>query len=117
VRARMAYLAAILLVLPLISFGGPASKANAAVSAALGQATVYLPNVTKKLGGADGWQTPFIVQNIGLGVATLTMDFYRFGDGSLAKTRTVTGLAPGTSVFHDPNSDPDLEPADNSRSW
>lgn len=108
-RAQVAYLAAILLVLSLFSFGGHAATADAAVSAAPGQTTVYLPNVTKKLGGPDGWQTPFIVQNIGLGVASLTMDFYRFGDGSLAKTRTVTGLAPGASVFHDPNSDPDLE--------
>ena len=72
--------------------------------------TVYLPNVTKMLGGPDGWQTPFIVQNVGSISTDLTMSFYAFADGSLVKTRTVTGLAPGTSVFHDPNSDTDLAP-------
>jgi len=70
--------------------------------------TVYLPNITKMLGGGDGWQTPFIVQNVGSVATDLTMDFFSFADGSLVKTRSVTGLAPGTSVFHDPNSDPGL---------
>ncbi|TME63263.1 MAG: hypothetical protein E6I54_07505, partial [Chloroflexi bacterium] len=27
--------------------------------------TIYLPNITKMLGGQDGWNTPFIVQNVG----------------------------------------------------
>jgi hypothetical protein len=72
--------------------------------------TVYLPNVTKMLGGADGWQTPFIVQNVGTVSTDLTMSFYAFADGTLVKTRTVAGLRPGTSVFHDPNSDTDLAP-------
>jgi hypothetical protein len=69
---------------------------------------VYLPNITKMLGGGDGWQTPFIVQNVGNVATDLTMDFFAFSDGHLVKTRSVTGLAPGTSVFHDPNSDPGL---------
>ena len=70
--------------------------------------TVYLPNVTKKLGGEDGWQTPFIVQNVGADVTSVTMQFYAFSDGSLVKTRSVASLIPGTSVVHDPNSDPEL---------
>src|SRR3989442_2094897 len=70
--------------------------------------TVYLPNITKMLGGGDGWQTPFIVQNVGSVATDLTMDFFSVADDSLVKTRSVTGLAPGTSVFHDPNSDPGL---------
>ena len=70
--------------------------------------TVYLPNITKMLGGGDGWQTPFIVQNVGSVPTDLTMEFFSFADGTLVKTRSVTGLAPGTSVFHDPNSDPGL---------
>src|SRR6266508_3887056 len=70
--------------------------------------TIYLPNIVKMLGGTDGWNTPFIVQNVGAVSATLTFDFYRFTDGALVKTRNVNGLAPGTSVFHSPNHDVDL---------
>ena len=70
--------------------------------------TVYLPNIVKMLGGADGWTTPFIVQNVGSAMTTVTFDFRRFSDGAVVKTRTVTGLAPGTSVFHAPNADPEL---------
>jgi hypothetical protein len=70
--------------------------------------TVYLPNITKMLGGADGWQTPFIIQNVGTTATDLVIDFFAFSDGSLVKTRQVSGLAPGTSVFHDPNSDTEL---------
>jgi hypothetical protein len=70
--------------------------------------TIYLPNIVKMLGGADGWNTPFIVQNVGTASTNLTFDFRRFSDGALVKTRTVAGLAPGTSVFHCPNCDGEL---------
>src|SRR2546423_15548572 len=70
--------------------------------------TIYLPNITRMLGGADGWNTPFIVQNVGASSTNLTFDFRRFSDGAVVKTRTVTGLAPGTSVFHAPNADGEL---------
>ena len=70
--------------------------------------TIYLPNIVKMLGGADGWNTPFIVQNVGSSTTNLTFDFRRFSDGAVVKTRTVAGLAPGTSVFHAPNADPEL---------
>jgi len=70
--------------------------------------TVYLPNITRMLGGPDGWQTPFIVQNVGSVATDLAMSFYAFADGRLVKTRTVSALAPGTSVAHDPNSDTEL---------
>lgn len=70
--------------------------------------TIYLPNIVKMLGGADGWNTPFIVQNVGTATTNLTFDFRRFSDGALVKTRTVAGLAPGTSVFHAPNADTEL---------
>src|SRR5438105_3466473 len=52
--------------------------------------------------------TPFILQNVGSDPTNVTMDFFAFSDGSLVKTRTVSSLAPSNSVFHDPNSDPDL---------
>ena len=70
--------------------------------------TIYLPNITKMLGGQDGWNTPFIVQNVGTSATNLTFEFRRFSDGAVVKSRTVTGLAPGTSVFHCPNCDNEL---------
>jgi hypothetical protein len=70
--------------------------------------TIYLPNIVKMLGGADGWNTPFIVQNVGTASTNLTFEFRRFSDGAVVKTRTVAGLAPGTSVFHCPNCDEEL---------
>lgn len=70
--------------------------------------TIFLPNVVKMLGGNEGWNTPFIVQNVGNGPTDVIFEFYSFIDGSLVKTRTVPGLARGTSVFHSPNHDPDL---------
>jgi hypothetical protein len=70
--------------------------------------TIYLPNIVKMLGGADGWTTPFIVQNVGSASTNLTFEFRRFSDGAVVKSRTVAGLAPGTSVFHAPNADAEL---------
>ena len=85
-----------------------APRAESTVAAAAANTTVYLPNITRMLGGPDGWQTPFIVQNVGAVATDVTMSFYAFADGSLVKTRNVNGLAPGNSVFHDPNSDTEL---------
>ena len=70
--------------------------------------TVYLPNITKTLGGANGWYTPFIVQNTGTVATTLEVSFYKFSDGSCVARRTVANLAPGTSFADIPNNDSDL---------
>ncbi|MEX2045883.1 MAG: hypothetical protein WEE03_01870, partial [Chloroflexota bacterium] len=75
--------------------------------------TVYLPNITKTLGGPTGWVTPFIVQNVGTLATTLEVSFYRFSDGGLVACRSVPGLLPGTSFADIPNSDADLP--DNSQ--
>ena len=91
---------ALSLAVPLIT---PAAHAQAA-----SPTTVYLPNVTKMLGGPDGWQTPFIVQNVGAAPTDLTVSFYSFADGSLVAQRHVTGLMPGTSYADVPNNDADL---------
>ncbi|TME27997.1 MAG: hypothetical protein E6I64_04670 [Chloroflexi bacterium] len=92
-------------LLAVTSIGSwPAAKADAA---GVGS-TIYLPNITRMLGGADGWQTPFIVQNVGSVATDVTMDFFAFSDGRLVKTRTIPAVMPGTSVFHDPNSDTEL---------
>ena len=70
--------------------------------------TVYMPNLTKTLGGPGGWDTPFIIQNIGTTPTDIQLDFYRFADGSLVTSRVVPGLAPGTSYADIPATDQDL---------
>jgi hypothetical protein len=73
--------------------------------------TIYLPNITKTLGGPDGWVTPFIVQNVGTVATTLEVSFYRFSDGALITCRKIGELQPYTSFADVPNNDVDL-PAD-----
>lgn len=70
--------------------------------------TVFLPNITKTLGGPSGWVTPFIVQNVGVRVATLELSFYRFSDGALVACRKITEVLPATSFADVPNNDLDL---------
>ena len=62
-----------------------------------GGSTVYLPNITRNLGGRDGWNTPFIVQNLGTTATTATVSFYNFSDGTLAKKIDNVKLEPGRS--------------------
>lgn len=68
----------------------------------------FLPNVTKSLGGPDGWQTPFIIQNRGSAATDLELSFYRFGDGECISRRTVSGILPGRSYALVPNADTGL---------
>lgn len=70
--------------------------------------TVYLPNVTKTLGGPAGWQTPFIVQNAGTASTQLEVTFSRFLNGQCVVRRVVDALQPGTSFADVPNGDTDL---------
>lgn len=74
---------------------------------------VYLPNVTKTLGGTNGWVTPFIVQNVGTSATTLEVSFFAFSDGSPVTCRKITQLQAGTSFADVPNNDADLP--DNSQ--
>lgn len=69
--------------------------------------TVYLPNITRMLGGRYGWHTPFIVQNVGTASTNLIVRYYGFTDGSLVATRTAAVL-PGRSFVGSPNDDGDL---------
>ncbi len=64
--------------------------------------TLYLPNITKNLGGPTGWYTPFIVQNTGSASTMLEVSFYKFDDGTCVSRSLVSGLAPGTSYANDP---------------
>jgi len=106
VNVRVSTLCIAIALVMAIGAIGPAKPALAIDLQAT--TTIYLPNIVKMLGGADGWNTPFIVQNVGSATTNLTFDFRRFSDGAVVKTRTVAGLAPGTSVFHAPNADPEL---------
>jgi hypothetical protein len=72
--------------------------------------TVYLPNITRKLGGPDGFYTPFIIQNTGTANTTLEVSFYKFSDGSCVERYVVNSMAPGTSHANNPN-DPALNPS------
>ena len=65
--------------------------------------TVYLPNITRKLGGPDGFYTPFIIQNTGAANTELEISFYKFSDGSCVERYLVLNLAPGTAHSNDPN--------------
>lgn len=69
--------------------------------------TVYLPNITRMLGGRFGWHTPFIIQNVGTGATSLTVKYYNFSDGSLVATRSAT-VQPGRSFVGSPNDEGDL---------
>ena len=105
---------ALLVVAVMMSFAHVSPSLAAAAGCgtpAQPTATVYLPNITKMLGGSDGWVTPFIVQNIGTAATTLEVSFYRFTDGALIVCRQVTNLQPGTSFADFTNNDTDL-PAD-----
>ena len=69
--------------------------------------TVYLPNITRMLGGRYGWHTPFIIQNVGTVSTDLTVRYYNFTDGSHVATRTST-ILPGRSFVGSPNDEGDL---------
>ena len=107
--ALRAFLVVALVVLGLPFSGGRAAAACGA--AGTPTTTIYLPNITKTLGGPSGWVTPFIVQNVGTTNTNLEVSFFRFSDGALVTCRTVSALAPGTSFADFTNADTDL-PAD-----
>ena len=67
-----------------------------------------MPNLTKTLGGDDGWDTPFIIQNIGDAPTDLQIEFYRFSDGALIDNRFIPQLPAGSSYADVPKGDPDL---------
>ena len=64
--------------------------------------TVYLPNITRTLGGPDGFYTPFIIQNTGTASTELEVSFYKCSDGSCVERYLVFGMTPGTSHSNDP---------------
>lgn len=86
----------------------PRPSAAPSPSAPPASRTLYLPNITKTLGGPTGWQTPFIIQNVGTTATDLQLVFYRFSDGAEIGRRSVPALRPGTSYAFSPNDDASL---------
>src|ERR1700694_3486502 len=95
-------------VLVVVAVVGALSTGHRAAAAGTLTTTLYLPNITRMLGGPTGWQTPFIVQNVGSVPTDLDVSFYQFSDGALVVKRHIAGLAPGTSFADVPNNDADL---------
>ena len=93
---------------PNVSQASAQSVTSPCVTPGAPTQTIYLPNITRYLGGQDGWYTPFIVQNTGTQNTTLNVSFYRFSDGSLVTCRTIPNVAPGTSFADVPTNDTDL---------
>jgi hypothetical protein len=101
----------ILLFTLLASMLIPVGQARAATTCAPNvspSATVYLPNITRRLGGAQGWDTPIYVQNAGAIQAQVDLAFFGFSDGSPVACHSTRALAPGTSLLDDPNLAADL---------
>ena len=108
---RLAFLTgSTLLALALLgsAFATSAAAAERCDAAAQPTTTVYLPNVTKTLGGPAGWVTPLYVQNSGAIQTTIELSFFRFRDGALIACHKTSDLAPGTSIVDNPNEDSDL---------
>jgi hypothetical protein len=90
------------------SLSGDALGAERCDSAGNPTTTVYLPNITKTLGGPAGWVTPIYVQNSGAIQTTVELSFFRFRDGALIACHKTSDVAPGTSLVDNPNEDVDL---------
>ena len=86
-----------------------AASATPCGSAGAPTSTVYLPNITKTLGGPLGWDTPVYVQNAGAIQTAVEATFYRFSDGAPVVCRKTPGLPPGASLLDDPALDTDLQ--------
>jgi hypothetical protein len=97
------------LFLTVRMFGDVAVAATGACDSVDTPTTVlYLPNVTKTLGGPAGWVTPFYVQNSGALQTTVEASFFRFRDGGLIACHKTAGLEPGASLVDNPDADSDL---------
>jgi hypothetical protein len=66
----------------------------------------YLPNVTRTLGGPNGWTTPILLQSSG--ATTAKLRWYRFADGALVARQSVGPFVRGAAIRVDPRSVPGL---------
>src|SRR4051812_400563 len=109
--ARLAFVfACVVLAFGLLStiWSSAAGAAERCDSIGAPATTVFLPNVTKTLGGPAGWVTPIYVQNSGSIQTTIELTFFRFRDGAQIACHKTMDLAPGTSLVDNPNEDVDL---------
>ncbi|HEV8534497.1 MAG TPA: hypothetical protein VGR87_02095 [Candidatus Limnocylindria bacterium] len=61
----------------------------------------FLPNVTRTLGGSNGWTTPILIQSANATGGTI--EWRRFSDGQHITTQNLT-IAAGTGIRVDPRS-------------
>lgn len=80
------------------------ATAMAYTGATMSESRVFLPNVTRTLGGPKGWTTPIIVQTAVEGPRSASLRWYRFSDGRLVTQQLLTGLIPGSSRRIDPRT-------------
>jgi hypothetical protein len=83
----------------------PTSAAGSS-STALQSTTLYFPNVTRTLGGPNGWTTPLAIQTTGADSATLR--WYRFSDGALVFSQVLIFNDFGQTFRIDPRQIADL---------
>jgi hypothetical protein len=78
-----------------------ADTAMGYAATALPATKYFLPNVTRTLGGANGWSTPIVVQSV---TATgASVQWRRFSDGALVTTQSLT-IPGGSAMKIDPRS-------------
>ena len=66
-----------------------------------GGTSIYLPNITRNF---FGWDTPFIIQNLGTSTVTATATFRSF-DGTVGPVNITRTIDPGRAKPIDPSSD------------
>jgi hypothetical protein len=75
--------------------------------------SAFLPNVTRRLGGDDGWTTPIRLSGNDAPTTVVTVQWFRFSDGALVLTQQVgmgtyccgeTGVTRENAVTIDPRS-------------
>ncbi len=74
-----------------------------------GSTRVYCPNLNTNL-GAEQWNTPAIIQNVGSGATNLTISYYRSGTGTLDKVVSATELQSGRAHVALPHQEAGLTP-------
>lgn len=65
---------------------------------------VFLPNVTKQLGGPGGWTTPVVLQNMGGLADSGSITVYRLNDGVQTAVIVTPLLRPGQAWAFDPGA-------------
>ncbi|MBI4301396.1 MAG: hypothetical protein HY664_02175, partial [Chloroflexi bacterium] len=87
----------------IMQYDAPVNNALATSGFNSGGTKAFLANLNRNL-GTDQWNTPFIIQNIGASATDLTIEYYDFNTGTLAKPPVIVpGLLPGRSYVGYPH--------------